>query len=272
MIPTFFLRFLAPLLRILPARLATVLYYRLFCKRSDELGSAFESASLKLAAHVRMRLKSGDAAHGPMAFLGIYEPELSREIWNLAHNPGGTLLDVGANYGYFSLLWCAARPDNTAVAVEASPRNLNGLRHNIDANDFCGRIELLPWAASDTEGEVCFDLGPEEQTGWGGITQDKSDHLVRVQCHRLDEQLRERTFTVLKIDCEGADALVIKGSEGLLAAGSIGHLFFEENISRMGELGLCSGASQRTLENHGFRVEMLGRPDSNEYHAWKDMD
>lgn len=267
MIPSSWLRFSAPLLRLLPPRLAGSVYYRLFNARCAELPDQFDSAPLRFAPNVRMRLKVSDAAHGPMAFAGFYELDLTREIWRLARDCGGTLLDAGANYGYYSLLWCAARPANRAVAVEASPRNHEGLRHNIEANGFRGRIEIFSWAASDHEGEVSFDLGPPEQTGWGGVAQVPSEHTVTVPSHRLDQCFSGHTFTALKIDCEGADPLVIEGATGLLRTGMIKHVFYEENIGRMKGLGLVPGVAQRILESHGYHVAPLGKSGSSEFHA-----
>ena len=77
-----------------------------------------------------MRLRPGDVAHGEIAFLGFTELGLTRVVAERARQ-GGLLVDVGANWGYFTLLWLAARADNRVVAVEASPRNLEALRENL---------------------------------------------------------------------------------------------------------------------------------------------
>lgn len=268
MITSLLLHTFAPLLRFLPVRVASSLFYRLFSSRCHEFPEKFRLAPLRYAPQVRMLLKVGDAAHSPIAFVGIYEQDLTKKIWLLARTKGGVLLDVGANYGYFSLLWCAAGPKNSAVAVEASPRNLDGLRHNIDSNGFTDRIQVLPWAASHQKGEVKFDLGPPEQTGWGGITQKQNEHVVTVPCYRLDEQVGDRSFAVLKIDCEGADALVIEGAANLLGTGQIRDVFYEECFGRSQELGLRPGGAKSMLEDHGYCVKEFGGANSSEFHAF----
>ncbi len=113
-----------------------------------------------------MELVPGDHISNSIAFLGYYELELSRKIISLAKE-GGLLVDVGANLGYFSLLWAAGNPKNRCIAFEASPRNVSIIERNIKRNHFENQITLIPKAASKDSGWMPFDLGPEEQTGWG---------------------------------------------------------------------------------------------------------
>ena len=74
-----------------------------------------------------MDLIPTDVHHAAVAYLGEYEPDLSRRVAELGAD-GGLFLDVGANAGYFTLIWLAANPGNRAVCREASPRNLALLR------------------------------------------------------------------------------------------------------------------------------------------------
>lgn len=72
----------------------------------------------------------GDVISGQIALTGFYEYELSKKIVNLGKTSdrGGLLVDVGANLGYFSLLWLGADERNEAIAIEASPRNQRSRR------------------------------------------------------------------------------------------------------------------------------------------------
>ena len=70
-----------------------------------------------------MDLVPTDVHHAAVAYTGEYEPGLSRRVAELGR-AGGLFLDVGANAGYFTLIWLAANPDNRAICWEASPRNL----------------------------------------------------------------------------------------------------------------------------------------------------
>ena len=167
------------------------------------------------------------------------------------------MIDVGANYGYFSLLWCAGRPDNRVCAVETSPGNVPPLRHNIATNHLTERIDLHEWAASNVEGTVDFDLGSADETGWGGVVMQKTAQSITVPAHRLDHMFQGEDIELLKIDCEGADSLVLEGAETLLSSGRIKHVVFEENLPRQQKLGIEEGRAVRWLEKFGYSCSRL---------------
>ena len=89
-----------------------------------------------------MKLVPGDCISDVIAFTGVYELKLSRRISELARR-GGILIDVGANLGYYSLMWAALNPRNKCIAFEASPRNIEILRHNISTNGLDKQITLI---------------------------------------------------------------------------------------------------------------------------------
>src|SRR5207302_7105545 len=76
------------------------------------------------------KLQPTDHGHRFLGWCGFYDLRLSRTLAGLAP-AGGILVDVGANIGYFSLLWTAYNSENTALAFEASPRNQEMLRANV---------------------------------------------------------------------------------------------------------------------------------------------
>jgi FkbM family methyltransferase len=168
------------------------------------------------------------------------------------------MVDVGANIGYFCHIWLAAKADNRVVAFEASPRVFPILVRNIQAHvGWSSRVTLHELAATNKNENLLFDVGPPEQTGWGGIaSKDSSGHLVEVQAVRLDEILPPNTkVDFLKVDVEGADPLVILGAEGLLRNHSIRAGSFEINNVRQLKLGVNSDAAVKLLEDCGYIVD-----------------
>src|SRR5262245_46067927 len=163
------LSLLSKLLRAIPTPLATSAYWKLFYKRqaSPIFAPLFSGARLRFANDVRMHLNAYDHMHGMIAFTGAYELELTHVIAERAKK-GGLFVDVGANGVYFSLIWAAARPQNRAMAIEASPRNFLPLARNIEANGFSDKIALHAVAAGRHSGSQWFDQGPDTETGWGG--------------------------------------------------------------------------------------------------------
>jgi len=250
------------LLRAAPALVRSSLYSRYYSRRHHSHPHLFEAAELALAPGTRMfDLKPRDIISGHIAFTGRYEPKLSRMIRQSALE-GGLFVDVGANMGYFSLLWASARPDNRVVAVEASPRVVALLSNNIARNGYEESVRIIPKAVSDRAGTIRFATGPEDQTGWGGILPDGPDG-IEVPAIRLDEELAGQDIAVLKIDIEGADALALKGAEGLLREKRIGRIFFESNPSRAAELGLSIEGLIGLVTDSGYRCIALDRARCN---------
>ncbi|HET7321458.1 MAG TPA: FkbM family methyltransferase, partial [Longimicrobiaceae bacterium] len=233
------------------------LFYRLCSRRAENRPDLFEAAPLALAPRVRLSLVPTDVAHQPIAWAGIYEPQLSRRLARLALN-GGLLIDVGANYGYFTCLWADASATSRVIAFEASPRNEAGLRRNVESNGLDDRVSIDPRAVGRERSTMSFRMGPDGQTGWGHLSHGPSD--VAVEVVTLDEFCSERGVEwvdVLKVDVEGADAWVLEGARRLLREHRVGVVFFEEEPGHMQRLGIAPGASARQLVEAGYRVQNI---------------
>jgi FkbM family methyltransferase len=254
------------LIRVLPDRLKQTAFDRLYHPIHSKWRPLLTSAPLRYASGMTMvDLVFEDHISGSIAMTGFYELGLTRYIRTAALN-GGLLVDVGANLGYFCLVWLSARSDNTGVAVEASPSNLPRLRKNLAANGVADRCEVYDVAASREDGVVEFDPGPAEQTGWGGLSTQSSCETIQVQALRLDKLLRDdRPISVLKIDVEGADTWVLLGADRLFRKGQVRTIYFEQNAERMQRLGVAAGEAQQYLTSFGYNVRRIaGEPGGNE--------
>jgi len=127
-------------------------------------------------------LLNTDCMHRQIAWTGFYDLELSRRMAALART-GGVLVDVGTNIGYFTCLWAALNPNNTVYAFEPSPRNLQLLRQNQAAQSGADRIKIHDVAVGKQEGSLPFDVGPDEQTGWGGLATQDSHRTIQVEVY-----------------------------------------------------------------------------------------
>lgn len=238
--------------QLLPNRLKQSLYYRHFHTRHAEWLDLFAAAPLSFSETLCMYdLVPGDVISGNIAFNGFYELDLTRHLFQRARG-GGLLVDVGANMGYFSLLWTGSHPSSRAIAIEAAPRNVGLIDKNIGQNRLDNRVSLIPKAAGDRCGTISFDLGPIEQTGWGGISRETSHTTIDVPMIRLDEELSDATIDVLKIDVEGAESWVLYGCEKLLKEKRIKTIFFEQNDERMKILGITDDEARIFLRSLGY--------------------
>lgn len=211
-------------------------------------------------------LVPGDAISGSIAFTGFYELGLSQRVVEHA-TKGGLFVDVGANMGYFSLLWAGSSQSGKVIAIEAAPRNIALLQSNITRNHLEDRITLISKAAGNHSGAINFDTGPDAQTGWGGLTAGSSPTTTSVSMLRLDEELAGTDIAVLKIDTEGADTWVLFGCESLLKERRIQTIYFEQNLDRMKRLGIASSDALKFLQAMGYIANPLG-PDKEQWIAY----
>lgn len=143
---------------------------------------------------------------------GTYEPEQTA-LFEQRIRPGHTVLDVGANIGYYTLLASVlAGPTGRVHAFEPEPRNAGFLRRHVEINRL-RNVTVQQAAVSDRAGMARFDFGSGSGTG----------HLadagaLEVRTVRLDDYCAEHGLvpSAVKIDVEGAEMSVLHGARGTL--------------------------------------------------------
>jgi FkbM family methyltransferase len=136
---------------------------------------------------------------------GWFEPEIDF-IVKLAKQFSGTLIDIGANVGVYSMAWCA-NGGEFATAFEPNPRLIERLRLNAQAND--ANVEIFECALASHSGRTRF----KAQDTLGHIS---SDGDIEVDLATLDHALATRTITgpvVIKLDAEGAEVDILQGAK-----------------------------------------------------------
>jgi FkbM family methyltransferase len=165
-----------------------------------------------------MEIDIREAVSSEIFIHGAYEPELSA-FFHRALRPGMTFVDVGAHYGYFSLL-AAHRVGETGrvLAIEPCERTSWRLYHNIAAHK---QVSLHRIAAWDDETTLTFnDFGPV-WSAFNSIGQRRihpsAPHVnataFEVPAIRLDKLFADGGVTpdVIKIDAESAELFVLRG-------------------------------------------------------------
>lgn len=139
---------------------------------------------------------------------GTYEPEQTR-LFAERIGAHGTVLDVGAHAGYYSLLASTLiGRAGTVWSFEPDPHNARFLRRHLEINR-CGNVHVVEAAVSDQAGTAHFAAGSGSGTGRladaGGI---------EVETVRLDDVCQEHGIapSAVKIDVEGAEAAVLRGA------------------------------------------------------------
>ncbi len=152
---------------------------------------------------------------------GLYEPEIAARVTRLVR-PGTTVMDVGANIGLMAIPVLRSCPTCRVASFEPSPSSLPFLRQTAANGEFRERWTIVGKGLADVEGELDFAIGEPSEAlfdGFGGGERLSGGRVVRVPVSTLDlewSRLGHPDVSVVKIDVEGAEALVLEGAAGLL--------------------------------------------------------
>ncbi len=209
---------LTPVAWIRRARLRSLMARQL--ENWDAVWSAYEDGS----ALPVLRFRDGRTLqHGPrdapvFLFLEIFANRCYSRL-TPAHLTG-TIVDIGANIGAFTLE-CASRYAASVIhAYEPDPVSRDVLRRNVVTNGLDGRVTIWPEAVAASDGEIDFRPGSASLESGALASEGPS---VRVPSVSLDTVLTRaggRTG-LLKIDAEGAEVEVFEAASGLTRAGHI---------------------------------------------------
>jgi FkbM family methyltransferase len=133
--------------------------------------------------------------------------------------PGMVVVDVGANFGYYTLLAAAGIHLNSHVhAIEADPRTFEILNRNVEVNGYDQIVKTYNFAALNTRHEVTFHQY-QNHFGSNGIFSDPADpriiKSVQVPGMPLDEIITT-PVDLMKIDAEGCEPLIFEGMQQLI--------------------------------------------------------
>jgi FkbM family methyltransferase len=127
--------------------------------------------------------------------------------------------DLGANNGYLSLL-AASRvgPTGWVYAFEPPPENARRLQELLTVNGI-ENYQLVSAALSDQSGQADFYLSENENGYVPSLIQGRRNKTIRVATLTLTEFCAQQRWpTLIKMDVEGAEALVLAGAQTVLAS------------------------------------------------------
>jgi len=153
------------------------------------------------------------------------EPETSDTLRFLFER-SDVFLDVGANYGLYSLLAGLWNPALRVVAFEPVPAIYEGLKKNVEANHLSARVVCENLALSSHSGLTTLHLPTghgRDYESTGTLASDswqvrQDAEALQVQAIRLDEYeaLHPMRVDLVKIDVEDFEADVLHGMAGIL--------------------------------------------------------
>jgi FkbM family methyltransferase len=142
--------------------------------------------------------------------------------------PGDSVLDIGAHFGFFSLLAAyKCGPEGKVMAIEPASRTYPVLLENIQHHP---QIMSRQVAMGDRDGSITFFEFPLRYSEYNSTSTEQYHHEPwfqkikpvenTVQLRKMDSFLEENSLNpvIIKIDAEGSEDLVIAGGQEYLQA------------------------------------------------------
>ena len=163
---------------------------------------------------VELLCDAADAAVTPGLRSGVYEPHLTA-VFERHCRRGMTVVDVGANLGYFSLLAATlVGPSGKVVSLEPNSENCRLLLSSVRMSGL-SNVELLPVAADEAPGWAYYATHVGSNGGLVGDDDLLSRFGAVVPTFRLDD-LVDGKVDFLKMDVEGAEGRVARGAARII--------------------------------------------------------
>ena len=150
-----------------------------------------------------------------------YEDELEL-LFRHSADVGYTLIDCGANYGYWSVLVSSAPfGSHRAIAIEPSSQNFAKLANNARING--DRFELMECAIGVGRGTAHLTGTKHEAFSIAGGANGRGEEVPVIALDNLIDEGRvsEKGKFLIKLDVEGVEIEAIKGGTRLLQADSV---------------------------------------------------
>ncbi len=171
-----------------------------------------------------------------LALYGVHENNSTREVKNLV-KPGMKILEVGANIGYYAILETKlAGKDGFLYAFEPSPFNVDLLRRNLALNDI-KNCEVHGKAAGAENMNTKFFVANKSNLSSfiqrEGMDMVHDGKIIDVDVVRLDDFFANKEIDFIRMDVEGYEREILRGSEKLLTRKNPPKNFFIEVHSEL---------------------------------------
>jgi FkbM family methyltransferase len=198
-----------------------------------------------------------DSVAREVCYTGCYEPQETQIASRILH-PGDVFVDVGANWGYFTLAashWVGR--SGRIIAFEPEPRLFDLLQVNLGLNGLdC--VESHRVAVADRHRSLPFLAFVEMSDNWGQSREaaPDADADFEIEAVALDETLDAAGIDrvqLTKIDVEGGEAAVLAGMRRGLRAGRYRYLLLECHPALLSQRGHTEDDTLRPLVEADYR-------------------
>lgn len=180
----------------------------------SSLISRFKSDYADVQGH-KMYLDSKDSLG--LSIYGEWEP-FETEVVSRCIKPGDVVIDIGANIGYYTLVFARlVGNDGHVFAFEPDPENFALLAKNVEINGY-RNVTMIQKAVSNTSGTLRLYLSEENKGDHRIFDSADGRNSIQVEAVRLDDYFRDYVgkIDLIKMDIQGAEGTALEGMISLI--------------------------------------------------------
>ncbi|GAB4501667.1 MAG: hypothetical protein Fur0035_12100 [Anaerolineales bacterium] len=177
---------------------------------------------------IRFAARPGETGVTQNIYCGLQEFQEMAYVLHVTRQED-LFVDVGANAGSYTLLACGVCGAR-GYAFEPVPTTYERLVQNIHLNHLNERVKTLNIGISDEDEEISFTAGLD--TTNHALTQhETAKTFTKVKVLPLDAVLKNESPSIIKIDVEGMETLVMRGMKQTLELPGLHSIIVELNGS-----------------------------------------
>ena len=160
------------------------------------------------------------------AISGYYEDRLTELLQDPSRD--GLLVDIGANFGYYPVLWLAKAATTRTIVAEPVTEYVQLLQENL--RPYEARYQIFAGCIGDYDGTALLDTVGDPTMLSKVVADDPTGQARQVPMTTLESLLAtygESTIDILKIDAEGYDLKILESCKPLLERQAIQTVFWE---------------------------------------------
>lgn len=179
----------------------------------------------------KMFVDTRDMSLAPHLILDGFWEEWITRVWRMCVRVDSVVIDVGANFGYFSVVAGATCTEGRIIAFEPNRDIVPYLVDTLEINGLRRISTVVPQVVADRSKvvRICFNTkfagnGFVLSTHFASLQPDVSFDSTPVDAVSLDEHCKKNDITtvdLIKIDAEGSEDAIYTGMKDIIAQNNL---------------------------------------------------
>ena len=222
-----------------------------------ELGDGLGNRVVRTRRGFKMNVEPAEWIGQHIYLTGDYEVSTA-DLVDALIDSGDTVVDVGANIGFFTLLAAAkVGPRGRVIAFEPVSSTCAALKANVELNR-AANVTVHELALANRIGTATINEGPRRNRGLSSLRKINGASAQRVVPVAAFDSLdvAQQKIHLVKIDVEGAEQLVLEGMTATLRKHRP-HIIVELTADFLASFGHSPASLCDLLQPLGYRVRRI---------------